>query len=437
MLTSRSLGALLLAPAIALVVLFFFGPVFITAVFSFTNMSTATGIGKNGAYQIDPNALQALRDTYHMPDLATALSRQTYAVNAATLSAMKTEGVDAAVVAELRADHLGQTFAGRRKAERMIKDLDNRPHSIRDIKTVSATMNQSLSGARFASRDALVAATKDLGLKLTPDQMKALAAASYTGWSWTTDNFSRMATSPNTRQYLINTVFYVGVTMLLFNTAFALVLAIATFYMPGRPAGFFRSLWLLPRVSPPVIYVLLWKWLAWDTGFISRFLGLFGVPPENWMLDTPANAWTFVVLINGFVGASMGMIIFSSAIRAIPRPLLYASEVDGANRWQQIRHVILPQLKWPILFITTYQTLSLLTSFDYILLSTNGGPGSSTEVWALAVFHTALNAYSGNLQYGYGSAMALVLVVVGITLSLAYLRVFDFGALVGRPRIEN
>jgi inositol-phosphate transport system permease protein len=68
--------------------------------------------------------------------------------------------------------------------------------------------------------------------------------------------------------------------------------------------------------------------------------------------------------------------------------------------------------------VTCYQTLSLLTSFDLILLSTNGGPGGSTEVWALAIYHTALNNYAGNLEYGYGAAMALVLVVVGIVLSL-------------------
>ena len=77
------------------------------------------------------------------------------------------------------------------------------------------------------------------------------------------------------------------------------------------------------------------------------------------------------------------MILFSAAIKAIPLSMLYASEVDGANRWQQIRHVILPQLRWPILFVTSYQTLSLLTSFEYIMLSTDGGPGGATEVWGI------------------------------------------------------
>ena len=96
-----------------------------------------------------------------------------------------------------------------------------------------------------------------------------------------------------------------------------------------------------------------------------------------------------------------------------------------------------PQLRWPILFVTCYQTLSLLTSFDLILLSTNGGPGGATEVWALATYHTALNNYAGNLEYGYGAAMALVLVVIGVVLSLVYLRLFNYRALVSRPLIEQ
>ena len=140
-----------------------------------------------------------------------------------------------------------------------------------------------------------------------------------------------MLTSSESLRVFINTVFYVATVLFLFNIPYALVLSIGTHYMPDAPSAFFRSLWLLPRVSPPVIYVLMWKWLAWDTGLISMLLGPFGVAPKNWMLDTAGNAWLFVILINGFVGASMGMLVFSSALKAIPKTQFYASEVDGEH----------------------------------------------------------------------------------------------------------
>jgi inositol-phosphate transport system permease protein len=222
---------------------------------------------------------------------------------------------------------------------------------------------------------------------------------------------------------------------LFFNVGLALLLALVTFYMPSGQSKFFRAVWLIPRVSPSVIYIMLWRWLSFDGGFMSYVLGIFGVAPENWLNEFP---WTFVIMANGFVGASMGMIIFASAVLAIPPDVLHAAEVDGAYPWQQVRRIILPLMAWPILFITTYQTLSLMTSFEYILLLTDGGPGFfTTEVWALNAYHTALSNYYGNLRYGFGATLAVVLVAVGIALSLIYLRLFDFKKLVAEPQIEN
>ena len=432
--SSRTLGFLLIMPAFVVVVLLFLVPVVLTGVFAFTNMSTETGIS-GGAYQISPSTMQELRDRYDMPAVADRLSEAGFVVDEQGLSTVAKIGIDPAIVAELRM-HLGERFTTRRDAERAIRGLSHRP-STPEVKQISDQLNRSIVNARYDSKRALLAGLASVDAKLSPAEQQAVVDSSYTGWTWTTANFRRMVTIPGTRRSLVNTITYVAFTLTLFNIGFAMVLAITTFYLPNRLAGFFRILWLLPRISPRVLYVLLWKWLTWDTGFLSVLLSNFGVRPRNWMLDSATNAWTFVVLINGFVGASMGMLIFSSALQAIPRPLLYASEVDGASRWQQIWHIIMPQLRWPILFVTCYQTLSLLTSFDLILLSTNGGPGGSTEVWALATYHTALNNYAGNLEYGYGASMALVLVIVGVALSLAYLRLFNFRNLVSKPLIEH
>jgi inositol-phosphate transport system permease protein len=57
-------------------------------------------------------------------------------------------------------------------------------------------------------------------------------------------------------------------------------------------------------------------------------------------------------------------------------------------------------------------------------------------VWSLWAFHTALNSYYGNLQFGLGAAMATILVIIGIVLSAALLRLFHFGSLVTEPRVE-
>lgn len=431
---SRTLGFLLITPAVVIVVMLFLVPVVLTAVFAFTNMSTATGIS-GGAYQISPTALQQIRDHYGMPAVAERLALSGFVIDEPGVTALSKTGLDAGMLTELRS-HVGETFATRRDVERALRNFSHRP-STREVKQIGDQFNNSIVNARYDSKNALLAGIASTGPPLSTTEQQAVIDASYTGWIWTTANFRRMVSIPGTQRSLLNTLIYVAFTLTLFNIGFAMVLAITTFYMPTQAAGFFRALWLLPRISPPVLYVLLWKWLAWDTGFLSKVMSPFGIHSRNWMLDSATNAWIFVVLINGFVGASMGLLIFSSALQAIPRPLFYASEVDGASRWQQIWHIIMPQLRWPILFVTCYQTLSLLTSFDLILLSTNGGPGAATEVWALATYHTALNNYAGNLEYGYGAAMALVLVAIGVVLSLAYLRLFNYSALVAKPLIED
>jgi len=433
---SAKLGYIFIAPALVLVIYFFLTPVLMTGVFSLTNMSTATGI-TGGSYQITPSVLRQLGDQGFDRKILKRIGSESYSISEKGLLAAIKADVKTELVEELRERYLGETFASRRLFERFLKKLDNRPRSTRALKTTSPYFRKSLINERFNGEDEFRRALKELDLDLSREQTDQLVRASYTGWIWTLENFRRMLLLPETKQILLNTGFYVASTLLLFNIGFALVLAVTTFYLPKGQAAIFRALWFLPRITPSVLYVLLWKWLTWDTGFINAVVTNFGVTPRNWMLDTAANAWVTVILINGFIGASMGMIIFSSAMTAIPKQMLYASEVDGANRWQQIRHIILPQIKWPILFVTVYQTLSLLTSFEQIFLSTDGGPGSSTEVWALSAYHNALDNYWGNLQYGYGASLALVLVVVGVIMSLLYLRLFRFKELVKLPRIEQ
>jgi inositol-phosphate transport system permease protein len=251
------------------------------------------------------------------------------------------------------------------------------------------------------------------------------------------ENYSRMFRSAAMAKIVGNTVFYVGTTLALFNVGMALVIALLTTHIPRRSGAFFRALWLLPRITPSVVYIMIWKYMAADApfGVFNQALEPLGITPQNWVLAAP---WTMVILVNGFIGASFGMIIFTSAIESIPESYLHASRVDGATALQTIRYVILPLLRWPLLFVLTYQTLSLMTSFEQILLLTDGGPGYfTTETWALQAYHRALSNYFGNVNFGLGAALAAVLVLIGVLLAFVYLRVFRFGELVQEPKIET
>ena len=234
---------------------------------------------------------------------------------------------------------------------------------------------------------------------------------------------------------IVNTVVYVLGTLLIFNTTFGLILAILTTSIGRRASTFFRALWLLPRFTPPVVYGIIWLALLQPTkrGMFNSARGFFGLEPLDWITAHP---WGVIIVTGGFIGASMGMVIFAAAIDSIPEDYRRAAKVDGANWFQEIRYIILPLIRWPLLFITAYQTLSLLTSYESILIITGGGPFFSSSVWSLYTYKLAFDSYSGTYAYGYGAALSTILVVNGIVASVVYWRVFKFNEMMAEPKIE-
>lgn len=216
-----------------------------------------------------------------------------------------------------------------------------------------------------------------------------------------------------------------------FSVTLGLVLAIATTGIGALSGTLFRILWLLPRVAPVVVYAMLIKLAVSpsDRALINSGLIALGFEPAN-LIDT--NAFAIVVIGAVIGGASLGMIVFTASIRAIPAHLYHAASVDGAGRWGHIRHIILPALRWQIAFISAFQMLSFLSSIELIVLVTNGGPFFDTTTYPV---YAANRAFSSG-QYAYGAALSTGLVVIGVGLALLAFRLQRGHQALERPRIE-
>jgi inositol-phosphate transport system permease protein len=250
-------------------------------------------------------------------------------------------------------------------------------------------------------------------------------------------NFYKIGKDFLVPKILSNTVIYVIGTLTIFNVGLALVLAIFTSTI-GRKVGlFYKAVFLLPRFTPPVVYATMWLSMLSPTkyGLLNTILSLVGVQPVNWLTDYPLLS---VILVNGFVGTSLGMLVFSSAIESIPVDYLRAARVDGASWLQEIRYITIPMIRWPLLFILAYNSLSLLTSYEYIMLITDGGPFYASEVWALYAYHQAFfsGQSSTTFRFGYGAALSVFLVIGGAIASIVYWRVFRFRQMMKEPKIE-
>ncbi|WP_445492597.1 carbohydrate ABC transporter permease [Niallia sp. 03133] len=245
-------------------------------------------------------------------------------------------------------------------------------------------------------------------------------------------NFKKLISDPNIWLVLKNTIVYVGFTLLI-NVFFGLALGILTTYFIQKDSVglIFRTIWMLPRISPPVVYILLWLWFfdPSEYGVLNSLRALFDMAPAEWLISHPMEA---IIVANGFIGASFGMIIFSSAIKSIPQDLFQAARVDGASQWSIIKDIIIPSIRWPLMFVTIWQFLSLLTSYEYIILLTKGGPLFESEVLALYSYHKAFQ----NFEFGYGSAVSLVLVILALLFTFIMWRWFGLKKMLGSSRIE-
>jgi inositol-phosphate transport system permease protein len=249
------------------------------------------------------------------------------------------------------------------------------------------------------------------------------------------DNFKRIFSDYSMPQILWNTVLFAVVT-LVFSLFFGLFISIATqYFLKGKlTAVIYRVLWLIPSIIPAVVYVTFWKYLFDPTGdgLINKFLHLFqpDSDPISWFTKI---AMAIVIIATIVSTTSGGMILLSAAISSIPEDLYKAAKVDGASEKSVITKIILPSLKWPLMYITISDLIGFVSSYFFILLLTNGGPMRDTTTLSLYAYQQAFNLK----YYGYGAALSLLVVLISLILTLWLLRLFDFNEMIKPSRIED
>ncbi|MFA6844362.1 MAG: sugar ABC transporter permease [Sphaerochaetaceae bacterium] len=233
------------------------------------------------------------------------------------------------------------------------------------------------------------------------------------------ENYRKIFLDPNTFLILKNTILYILISMAIIIALDLFIAVMTTYFIRSDSwASFFKSIIMIPMITPSVVYSVLWIWYldASDSGFVNSFFRFFNHNFEsvNWIAKYP---FQMIILAQVIVSLAYGAIIFSSAIRSIPDNQFKAAHVDGAGEWEIVKTIILPNI-WPhIKFIMMWETLGLMTNYINIMLITNGGPLNKTEVWALSAYHKAFI----DQQYGYGAAISVLLILVVFMIMLLWI----------------
>jgi multiple sugar transport system permease protein len=231
------------------------------------------------------------------------------------------------------------------------------------------------------------------------------------------DNYAQLLKDPKIAKSLYNSFFYTILHVPL-ATAVALALAMLLNSVPKRAAGFFRTAFYLPSITPSVAIGTLWLWLLNPRiGLINRGLEFIGINGPNWIADPNWVKPGIVLMSLWSVGGTI--IIYLAALREVPKELYEASRIDGATNWKQFTKITLPMISGSISFTLIVNTISSLQIFSEVYTMYFGQMNASTGTDSALFFVIYLFRQAFEfLNMGYASAMAWVLFVIVMILTI-------------------
>lgn len=196
-----------------------------------------------------------------------------------------------------------------------------------------------------------------------------------------------------------------------FVAGFALALAL---YRLIGGAKVFSVLLFLPHIVTPVVAALFLKWmLASNWGLLDATLLTFDIVPPDWLGD-PLLAKVSVIIADAWIFTPLVMMVLYAALQGLDTDVIEAAQIDGASSLRVLRHIIVPALIPPIIFIISVRLMDVFRFFDIIYVLTGGGPGTATETITMYTYQLGFRM----LEVGKASALGVITLVVVAALLL-------------------
>jgi raffinose/stachyose/melibiose transport system permease protein len=182
----------------------------------------------------------------------------------------------------------------------------------------------------------------------------------------------------------------------------------------ARPRGWvmFRTAYLIPTMMGAAIVGTIWLQL-WQpvSGGLAGIGTALNIPfLASSPLANPSLAIWVIVVTQIWMNTGFYVVISLGGLQNVDRALLDAASVDGAGRWQRIRHVVIPQMRPYLLLMSMLAAIAGLRTFEMIWVMTAGGPGNATQVLGTYAYNLA---FSRN-DFGHAAAVACVIVALAL-----------------------
>ena len=230
------------------------------------------------------------------------------------------------------------------------------------------------------------------------------------------NNYTWMLTEPLFWTAITNTLVFALVSCLLY-VSLGLVFATLIYSAP-RFQGFFRTTYFLPVITSGVAVSLLWKYAFYNTnnGVFNVVLEFFGLDSQMWLLDEK-QVLACIIAMTVWKELGYAIVIFIAGLNEIPNELFEAATIDGANRLQSFRRIILPLIKPTTLLVAVTGMINFLQVFNQVMLMTStagrspGGPGTSSYTMMLWIYQKGFRDFEFGRASAIGYALVLVILV--------------------------
>jgi raffinose/stachyose/melibiose transport system permease protein len=230
------------------------------------------------------------------------------------------------------------------------------------------------------------------------------------------DNFTELILHDERFWTSLRNALLLGIGFVLIQHPICIFFAILLDRIGGKAEKWFRSIFFIPCVISVVVISRMWLSLLDPTfGMLNKALAFLGLESLQhvWLGDSSTALGSLLAILI-WSGFGWGLLFYYAGVKGIPEELYEAARLDGATGFKLHWRITVPLLS-PI--ITVQVTLAIITALkqmETVYLTTNGGPGDSTQFLAVYLYNQAFSASN----YGYANAISILFIVVCLVVTL-------------------
>ena len=237
------------------------------------------------------------------------------------------------------------------------------------------------------------------------------------------DNYSSMFSDPAFIWSILLTFLFVVMNMILVNVIAFLLALLCTTKMKG--VDFYRAAYFLPNLIGGIVLGYIWQFI-FSNVLIKVTAGLFGM--KNSVLADSGLAFAAIVVVYIWQYAGYIMLIYVTGLTTIPKDVLEAAAIDGANTMTTLFKIKIPMIASTITICTFLTLTSAFKQFDVNLALTNGTGmvkfmgntlSNGTQMLALNIYNTAISKNN----YALGQAKAVLFFIILACVSIIQVRI--------------